>query len=241
MRKGLLTILIIGLFGGLWFAAQSWSRHLEVSKVTIHGTNYIDQDEILHLIALEKGVLFEDIDLREIQERVKRHPYVRSVTVNRDFPSMIRVTVRERKPEAVLLGSRMALIDDENIVLPMRYGETVRDAAVVSGSFAIPQTGDTLQNDGVNLALQVFRATKSADEMLHHLFSEMHVLDDSGVVAYTTDGGVPVILGRDITAKKLIGFREFWLQEVVPVGADQIVSIDLRFDGQIVTRWRTAR
>jgi cell division protein FtsQ len=241
MRRGLLTILIIGMVGGIWFAAQSWSKHLEVSKVTIQGINNIDQDEILHLIALENGVLFEEIDLREIQERVKRHPYVRFATVNRDFPSMIRVTVRERKPEALLVGSRTALIDDENIVLPMRYGELVRDAAVVTGSFTIPQTGDTLQNAGVDLALKIFRATKSADEILHHLFSEMHVLDSGGIIAYTTDGGVPVILGRHISAKKLIGFREFWLQEVVPVGADQIVSIDLRFEGQIVTRWRTPR
>jgi cell division protein FtsQ len=241
MRKGFLTILIICLLGGIWFAAQSWSKHLGVSRVAVYGTHYIDEDEIVKLIALPESVPFEEIDLGAIQERVKRHPYVKTASVNRDFPSAIRVRVVERNPAALLVGSRMAVIDDEKIVMPVRHGDELRNLIVLSGSFAIPQTGDTLRHEGVDRALQIIRATAEFDKVMHHLFSEISIVRDGMLIAYTADGGVPVLLGRNIAAKKLLGFREFWLREVVPVGADQIQSIDLRFDGQIVTRWRTSR
>ncbi len=239
MRKGLSTILIIGLFGGMWFAAQSWSKHLEVSKVTVYGTHHTDAEEILKLIALPESVLFEDIDMGDIQERVKRHPYVKSASVNRDFPAAIRVRVQERNPIALLVGSRMAVIDEEKIVMPVRHGDALQNLAVVSGLFTIPQTGDTLRHAGVDRALGIIRATAGSDEVIYHLFSEIQILNNGGLMAYTADAGVPVLLGKNVTAKKLIGFKEFWLQEVVPAGADQIQSIDLRFAGQIVTRWRT--
>ncbi len=241
MRKAIFTILMIVLFGGLWFAAHSWSKNLEVLKVYVYGTNYIDHDEILELVALPDGILFEDINLGEIRQRVERHPYVRTASVNRDFPSAIRVSIRERTPSALLVGSRMAVIDEENIVIPVRHGEPLRNLSIVSGSFRIPQPGDTLRHASIDRALQVLRATRETDEVLHHLFSEIQILDDGSLVAYTTDNGVPVFIGKDVNAQKLIAFKEFWLQEVAPVGADQIQSIDIRFDGQIVTRWRTGR
>lgn len=241
MRKGLLTILIIGLFAGIWIAAQSWSKHLEMSKVTVHGTRLLDAEEILALLALPESILFEDIDLNDIRERVLRHPYVKSASVNRDFPATLRVRVQERTPVALLVGSRMALIDKEKIVMPVRHGDALQNLAVVGGSFTIPQTGDTLRHSGVDRALQIIRASAESDEVIYHLFSEIQILGDGGLIAYTADSGVPVLLGKNVTAKKLIGFKEFWLQEVVPAGADQIQSIDLRFDGQIVTRWRTNR
>ncbi len=232
---------MIGAFGGLWFAAHSWSKNLQVLKVSVSGTNYIEQDEILDLIALPEGILFEDINLGEIQQRVERHPYVRTASVNRDFPSAVRVTVRERRPSALLVSSRMAIIDEENIVMPVRRGEVLRNLTIVSGSFRIPQPGDTLRHASVNRALQIIRATKETDEVVHHLFSEIRILDDGDLVAYTADNGVPVLIGENVNAQKLVGFKEFWLQEVAPIGSDQIQSIDLRFDGQIVTRWRAGR
>lgn len=239
MRKGILTILIIGLLSGMWFAAHSWSKHLEVSKITVYGTRHILVDEIMTLVALPDAVLFEDIDLGEIRKRVERHPYVKTASVNRDFPATVRVTIEERKPSVLLIGSRMAVVDEENIVMPVRHGDALQNLAVVSGTFSIPQTGDTLRHAGAGRALQILRATRETDEVMYHLFSEIRVAGNNELTAYTAYGGVPVLLGKNVTATKLLGFREFWLQEVVPAGADQIRSIDLRFDGQIVTRWRT--
>lgn len=241
MRKGIITILIVGLCGFLWIAAQSWSKQLEVSKVTVRGTMHIDADEILRMAALSDTVLFEDIDLGELQHRVKQHPYVRTASVNRDFPATVRITVQERKPDALLVGSRMAILDDENIVMPVRYGNSMENLPVISGEFSIPQTGDTLRHSGVDRALQIIRATRASDEIMHHLFSEMRVLEGGSLVAYSTDYGVPIFLGEAFNARQLIAFKEFWLQEVVPVGADQIQSIDLRYDDQIVTRWQNGR
>ncbi len=241
MRKGIITILIVGLCGFLWIAAQSWSKQLEVSKVTVRGTMHIDADEILRIAALSDTVLFEDIDLGELQYRVKQHPYVRTASVNRDFPATVRITVQERKPDALLVGSRMAILDDENIVMPVRYGNSMENLPVISGEFSIPQTGDTLRHSGVDRALQIIRATRASDEIMHHLFSEMRVLEGGSLVAYSTDHGVPIFLGEASNARQLIAFKEFWLQEVVPVGADQIQSIDLRYDDQIVTRWQNGR
>jgi cell division septal protein FtsQ len=183
--------------------------------------------------------LFREVDLESLRERVGRHPYVKETSVNRDFPSTIRVTVRERIPAALLVvGSRMAVIDEDMVVMPVRHGAEMDNLMIISGSFTIPQTGDTLRHRGVERAMQVVRATAAADRMLYNLFSEISVLNDGGLLAYTTDGGVPVMIGGAVTAERLLSFREFWLQEAVPAGAEQLLSIDLRYEGQVVVRWK---
>lgn len=240
MRKAIVTILLLVFLGGLWFAAHSWSSHLEIKHITVRGIQTIEEEEIRNLVRLPESALFREADLAAIRERVEGHPYVRRAMVNRDFPASIRVSVEERKPVALLLGSRMMLLDEDRVVLPVRNNQVPDNLAVISGSFPIPQTGDTLRHKGVERALQILRASRAADEILYHLFSEVRVFDDGSLLAYTMDGGVPVLLGSAVSARTLISLREFWLQEVVPAGADQILSIDLRFDGQIVTRWRSS-
>jgi cell division protein FtsQ len=240
MRKGLMTILLVLMIAGIWFAAWSWSDNLTVTGVIVRGNVHVTADEIAGMFALPDSVRFSDIDLGAIQERVLRHPYVRRASVNKDFPSTIRVTIDERTPAALLVGSRMALLDADGVVMPVRHGDPMRDLAVISGSFTIPQAGDTLKHPGVENALRVIRATRAADDLVHHLFSEIRVQKDDGLLLYTAEGGVPVILGKDIRAEQLVAFREFWLNEVVPVGSNLIQSIDLRFDGQIITRWQSA-
>jgi len=238
MRKGIVTIVIILLCSGLWYAAFSWSKHLEVSKITIRGNVHVDTDELLNIVAISDTVLFENIDLSEIQRRVKNHPYIKNASVNRDFPATIRISVTERKPDALLVGSRMALVDDENVVMPVRHSEVLQNLAAISGSFTIPQSGDTLRHTGVGEALQIIRATNRSDVIMNQLFSEIWIMENGGLLAYTADRGVPVLLGNNVTAKQLIAFKEFWLDEVVPAGADRVESIDLRFDDQVIARWR---
>jgi cell division protein FtsQ len=239
MRRWLITILLIITITGLWLGAQSWSAGLRLSSVTVRGIYYVTENELRIMAALPDTALLSTIDLEEVRQRVVRHPYVKNASVNREFPSSIKITVEERIPAAVLVSSRMALIDGEGVVLPVRDAETLRGLAVISGSFFIPQTGDTIKNPAVFEALTILRATKETERLLHELFSEVHINERGGLTLYATDGGVPVLIGNDITAEKLIAFREFWLQEVVPAGTGTIQLIDLRFDGQIVTRWRS--
>ncbi len=239
MRRWILTVLLIALAAVLWTGARSWSSRMKLSTVSVHGARILTQEEIRKLAALHDSVLLKDVDLAGVKQRVERHPYVRRASVNRDFPSSIRITVDERVPLAVVVASRMVLIDDESVVLPVRHGEPLRDLAVITGSFRIPETGDTLRHRGVREALRMIAATRVADGLLYHLFSEIRIQDDGTFILYTTDGGVPVLLGDAITAGKLIALREFWLEEVGPVGSDHIHFIDMRFEDQIVTRWRT--
>jgi cell division protein FtsQ len=221
----------------MWLGARSWSESLRLSSVTVRGTQYLTEDEVRTLTALPDSVLLSSIDLEELYSRVVRHPYVKGASVNREFPSSVRITIEERTPAAVLVSSRMALVDTEGVVLPVRHGEPLRGLAVISGSFVIPQVGDTVKYPPVREALGIIRATKDAESVLHELFSEIHISQNGDFTLYSAVGGVPVLIGNEITAEKLIVFREFWLSEVLPEGPNRIHLIDLRYNGQIVTRW----
>jgi hypothetical protein len=86
-------------------------------------------------------------------------------------------------------------------------------------------------------ALDILVTAEDVGEDLSHLVAEVHICENGDMTLTTSDAGVPVTLGRGNVPMKLVIFDEFWKNIVVPRGAADLHSLDLRFDGQVVARW----
>ncbi|MBL1077801.1 FtsQ-type POTRA domain-containing protein [Nocardia sp. 2] len=91
MAVGLVVLVALGLVG--WF-----SPLLSVRTVRVDGLTAVPEAQVLDALQVPDGLSMLRIDTTAMAQRVSELPKVRSVRVQRVFPSSVRVTVEERVP-----------------------------------------------------------------------------------------------------------------------------------------------
>ncbi|HTC19711.1 MAG TPA: FtsQ-type POTRA domain-containing protein, partial [bacterium] len=90
---------------------------LKLEKVTVEGNHYLSEDEIVKTGALPLGESMFKLDLDGAGERVRNMDWVQRVFVERRLPRTILISVRERKPIALLDNGSLYGVDREGRVL----------------------------------------------------------------------------------------------------------------------------
>ncbi len=236
---GLIGLLALGL--GVVVLANVWKSKLVVEHVSVSGTTIVDPDSVVRLARVPQGIKMMDVDLHRVEERIKHHPYVGQVIVKRSLPSTITITVIEREPLALLNGRVLRCIDREGIVLPNSATRGVFDLPVITGLTEAQALtpGSRLSSRDLAEALQILETARAVGKELYHLISEIRIRNGGDLMLYTTDGSVPVIFGRGDAPRKLVVLEEFWKTIVTERGPQALQYVDLRFDDQVVARWKT--
>jgi len=220
--------------------ANLWKSKLVVEHVAVSGTSIIEASEITKLARVPSGIKMVDVDLLAIEQRIATHPYVDEVVVERYLPSTIHIRIAERRPLAILNGRDLRYIDREGVVLPNSISKELFDLPVVTGlsGSSAPTPGTVLTDADLADALDILETSKLVGGGLYHLISEIRLRGSGDLLLYTADGGVPVIFGRGNVPRKLVALETFWQTVVAGRGAQQLQYLDLRFDDQIIARWK---
>jgi cell division protein FtsQ len=225
---------------GTVILANIWKANLVVEEVTVSGNSIIEPQEILELVQVHSGSAMYDLDLLVIEQRVLGHPYVQHVVVERNLPSTIHVSIMERQPLAILTGRTLRYVDRDGIVFLNPISRDLFDLPVITGlpASAPIRPGTTIADADLAEALHILETSKRVGGGLYYLISEIRVRNGGDLLLYTTDGGVPVIFGRGHAARKLVAFETFWSTTVAERGSQALQYVDLRFDNQVVARWK---
>jgi cell division protein FtsQ len=229
----LVAVLVIAL------SANAWKRDLPVKVVEVEGNTIVPSAEILSLAGIPKNIRLVDVDIAGVRRRVQQNPFVRTVSVNREGPAGIMIALEERVPLAALAVEQLLYIDDEGYVLPARTSEQMFDLPVLTGALppADCMPGKRLTKPAVMEALDLLLLSREIGEELYRGISEIAIREDGDLIVYTSDSGVPVIVGRGDLPMKLTKFDAFWREIVSRRGPQQLQYVDLRFENQVVARW----
>jgi cell division protein FtsQ len=230
-----LTVVLLG--AAVW--ANLWKGALTVKEVRVEGAHILRPEEILALARIGKGGKLFDVDLFAAQKRVLENHYVKSVSINRDIPDKVAISIAERVPLAVIVPDKTYYLDSEGYVLPPVRSEYIFDLPIVTGR--VP-TGDVTPGRRLSTgdyweAITILAAAQRLDDQLFRRISEVHLDNGKDLVLYTTEGNVPVIFGHGEVGPKLVKFDAFWRQFVTLRGAGELQYVDLRFAEQVVVRW----
>jgi len=114
-RRALITIAVVLVVTGLTWAALK-SPWATVQKIEVSGTDRVSVAAVRAEADVELGHPMLLARTSDIAVRVGRQRLVRSVHVERHWPSTIRVKVQERVPVAALPdGSRLSLVDRDGV------------------------------------------------------------------------------------------------------------------------------
>ena len=192
--------------------------YFRIRRVEVVGARYIPPGTLLDLLAVDSTKTIWE-KLRPLEERVAKHPQVRSVTLSRRIPGTLVLRVVENMPVALISSAKgLQAVDRDGHALPIDPSKTPVDLPIVSK----PDSGVLRMLDGV----------RGADPELFARVSEVR-WDDRGGLRVILPGLI-VRAGADCTASRFA--------EIVPVEKDlarrghRATELDLRYRDQIVAR-----
>ncbi|MCU0454237.1 MAG: FtsQ-type POTRA domain-containing protein [Bacteroidetes bacterium] len=233
------VVALVGLVLLLVVGGNLWKSNLRVKRVAVAGAVNVETNQIIQLAEIPTGTPLYGVDLTRVQRNVQSHYFIRRATVERDLSGGIRITVEERTPLAVILGSPLWYVDDRGVVLPSSISKAVYDLPVLAG---IPPgtrlaAGTAIEKDDVQEALLLLNVLKRVNREMFHRISEIRVRDGGDMVLTSAESGVPIIFGRGEIADKVARLEAFWASEVLERGTKDLEYIDLRYRDQVVVRW----
>lgn len=230
--------LVAGMITVFVFALQ-WRETIPVSRITVSGTRILSTSDVLALAAVSPDELLYKCNLFDVNKKIETYSYIRDSQINRELSGTLRIAIDERQPFASLSGSAVRYIDAHGVVLPIRMTGTRFDLPIVSGIAGSDTVhdGQTLSSDDATLALSILQA--SAEAGFSRYVSEINMNAANEVTLYSSEGGIPILLGREEVAKKITMLDTFWSNFMKPEMYGEMQYIDARYDGQIVVKWRT--
>ena len=231
-----LTVAALGIGGVLGW---QWMTSLRCQRIEFAGLHHADSTALMELAQVDTAMVLFEIDPAIVADRVRRHPWVRTATATRWPTGMLRIAVQERVPRVLVMDRRgrpAYYLDRAGFAMPLA-SEAVYDLPLVRGLNERYHPVRRLQNEPLREFLDVFARLDAETDAL---VSELEMAASGEVRLRTTPtgarGSLEVWLGHDGFAEKLRRLRAFWQQAVLPQPNKRFPVIDLRFDGQIVTR-----
>ena len=234
------VFMLIAIAICLVFSANAWKSSLKIKQIKIDGNRIVGANEILQLTQVQMNTLLYKVDLTAVQRNVMSHHYIKDAIVERNLPNSIHIQVVERVPIAIVNRSETMYLDENGVVLPRSISHRLFDLPMISGiSASEPMVlGSIINQPDVIEALQLLTTMKTVNRPMYHNISEVQVRNGGDIVVYSAEGGVPIIFGRDEMPNKLVRLETFWNTIVRTRGTQLLQYVDLRYQDQIVARWK---
>lgn len=224
------AVLVLGLavMAGLY-----WNSTMTVTKVQFSGNHFVPTSD-LEMVNVPTGIRPDSMDFGKIRNRFDQIPYVKQTDISVEPNGNLMINITERQPIALLAdGSQKVYVDQDGVRLPVVLGKTV-DVPILYGFKATPME-DTLQNKAFK-TVSDFLTTVHNNQVSNATISEVVWTKKEGIIALTNQNGVKLIFGKGDFENRLRNWEAFYGEVVKQKGIKAMRSINLRFEGQIVTR-----
>lgn len=223
VRRISLLVAVLAALSSPWWARPALGTldFFRVRRVEVTGARYASPDEIVSRLRIDSAASVWD-DAGPWEERVRLHPSVRAVHIERRLPGTIVVVVTENPPVALVqVAGGLVAVDATGRTLPL-------DPTAVDVDLPVLRGRDTL----------ALRLLGEVRETMPALFARI------GDVRRTAAGDLAIRLNG--TAARLVlasaDLSVERLSEIIPVEQDlarrnaAATELDLRYQGQVIAR-----
>jgi cell division protein FtsQ len=220
VRIAVAVVVVVLLASAPWVAPRALSSlaFFRVRKVEIRGATYIPASEVLRRLHLDSTASVFD-DQEPLLARLRAHPQVRDVEIDRRLPATLIVRVRENMPVALIPVTRgFVVVDGQGRQLPIDPSATALDLPILA----------------------------ARDTALARLLAELRASYPSlfAKVSEIRREGRNELLVRlaDARVRALANVSADRLADITPVEADlarrhlRVAELDLRYRDQVIAR-----
>ncbi|WP_319541945.1 FtsQ-type POTRA domain-containing protein [uncultured Pseudodesulfovibrio sp.] len=125
---GLLTLSLIAVLGvGLLYGYRLMTSHpyFELKEIHITGNDRLSHGDILDNADVALGLNCMEMNVGEVERKLSANPWINSVTVRRDLPNRLYITVQEKVPAFWTRKNDNLYFADAkgSVIAPMNPGE----------------------------------------------------------------------------------------------------------------------
>ena len=236
-------------------------HYFPVHKVQIYAPYYfVSRDQLQEKLKPFMHANFFSVDLNHLKQTLLAFPSVADVTVWRLWPSVIRVTIHERRP--IAHWGREQFIAENGVVFePIVKKSIPIDKGVLPEEGRSPKINDLslrascdlMSDKCLDLNLPwLFGPLKTSNRVLQeykNLSTILMTLDlrmtwlrlkSDGQWSLRLNNGMLVVLGAALLEQRLSRFMHVYSQ-AFGSRANLVARVDLRYPSGMAVKWRTAR
>lgn len=219
MKKTIKTLAVFGLiisgiYFGKWFIQTDYFK---IREIPVTGDNALLKRDIVSKLEKLKGENIVYIDTKKLEKMIKEDARVKSVTIQKIFPSKLKINIEERKPYVYADNGSDKFLADSDLNL-FGYMNEVK----LQG---IPTV--TYKNEESKKDMKII-LSKIKNKDLYDMISEIKKSDDQKENKYelVLIDGVKIITDTLVNEKK---YDEIY-KSYKKIKSDQAIQyIDIRF------------
>lgn len=211
-------------------------------RILIPGAdNFIEREEIDAILKQSQGELIgrrlEEINLAEIENRIKANPYIAYAKVYAEMNGVIQIEIKQRQPllRIINAANQDFYVDKDGLKMPVSSNFTA-NVLVANGDIAEHFSGrlDTLTSQ---VAQDLYRTALyiKDDTLWDAQIEQMFVNPRKDIELIPRVGNHRIILGNaDSIDVKMDNLVAFYKQAMPKVGWDTYKTINIKYTNQIV-------
>jgi len=235
---GLIKVfLFLLVLGGLSLAFVSGSQFLTSSSyfrlrnIVVTGVSDDLREELIKISGLKERESLFSIDPATIKRNIEGHPWIRSVSLKKEFPHTLHIKAENEEAVALVLLERMHLMDKGGVIFKEVERDDSVDFPVVTGL----STGDKKNGAYLKEVASLLGALHLVDTPLSVKgLSEIHVEEDGALTVYFNRLPFKVFFGRDDFIRKIDSLTHIIKHVQVTHRLYQVRSIDLDYADRAV-------
>lgn len=239
-------IVVLTLFMSIGFVVKrDVGYHIEDISVEIENRSanfFIDEDDVMALVMADErdsilGDQFGKVNLKEIEDRIESHSFVRDAEVFRDLKGHLVVRAYQSRPVARLIASNgnHAYISENGMILPVSPKYTSR-VVVLTGSYLNELTKMTsIEEDPY--ALQLFELIDyvNNDKFWSKQIGEINVDRRGDIIMYPQVGRQRLEFGSAEDIEKKFNKLKIFFKQILPTkGWNAYKRVNVAYGDQII-------
>ena len=176
------------------------SPYIKLEEVIINGVNEEIKHELIEMSELDTDLSLLAINLKKIKTDMEKHPWVKSITVEKRFPHTLIIKAEKEEPRAIVLLERLSYMNRQGRIFKEVERSENKNFPIITGiSSAYDKRNKQIKT--ASLILDLFES-ETGSWSLEEL-SEIHVTEDCDVLLYSTS--LPAVIkmgGSELETKK---------------------------------------
>lgn len=210
-----------------------------IESIDAKASEHVSAETIAKLANVEEGTTLLSADFGEISDNIKKNPWVKDVTIKREFPGTLGIEVKERQVGAIVVigaGASVWSIGTDGVwIEPVTLDTSAMDAT--SAALVKAQELGCLLISDVPASCDPAQGSPTTDDTVLAVFTfqeelpseisnqaRVYYAASEGSISLVLDSGVEVSLGspEDINAKSQA------LAEIMATYPNQLTYINVR-------------
>ncbi len=211
-------------------------------KVYIPGSQYfIDKESVDNILLMGNKTLIgrkmDDINMHDLEKKLKANPFIASARVFADMNGVIMVEITQRQPMMRMMNQfdQDFYIDQHGLKLPLSDNFTAR--VLAANGFIEEPFGNKIDTLHTALAKDVYKTAAfiTKDSLWNAQIAQIYVNADHEMELIPRVGNQHILIGNaDSLKNKFDNLLAFYKQAIPRMGWDAYQTINIKYANQVI-------